>query len=176
MRKSVNVIGNVHGLDNISGTLWEHFGNPVGSLWEVCESQRITYFVLYKYNMVCYVVHTLYCTIPHIVLYQHTILYPHIVLYEHIVQYPRIVHYNEKYITRANTLLLYSPFASPLTMIMGPPFSSSVRTPATIIPTGGSSFRNCFRIQRPSIVHRTWRQRTCPRIQRPPAVVRISRN
>jgi hypothetical protein len=64
MRKSVNVIGNVHGLENISGTLWEHFGNPVGSLWEVHENQGITYSVLYKYNMVCYVVHALYCTIP----------------------------------------------------------------------------------------------------------------
>jgi hypothetical protein len=64
MRKSVNVIGNVHGLENISGTLWEHFGNPVGSLWEVYENQGITYSILYKYNMVCYVVHTLYCIIP----------------------------------------------------------------------------------------------------------------
>jgi hypothetical protein len=63
MRKSVNVIGNVHGLENISGTFWEHFGNPVGSLWEVRKNQGITYSVLYKYNMVCYVVHALYCTI-----------------------------------------------------------------------------------------------------------------
>jgi hypothetical protein len=60
----VNVIGNVHGLENISGTLWEHFGNPVGSLWEVCENQGIAYSVLYKYNMVCYVVHTLHCIVP----------------------------------------------------------------------------------------------------------------
>jgi hypothetical protein len=59
---------------------------------------------------------------PHIVLYQRIILHPHIVLYQRIIQYPRIVHYNEKYITRANTLLLYSPFASPLTMIMGQSF------------------------------------------------------
>jgi hypothetical protein len=58
----------------------------------------------------------------HIVLYQHIILYPRIVLYQHIIQYPRIVHYNEKNFTRANTLLLYSPFASPLTMIMGQSF------------------------------------------------------
>jgi hypothetical protein len=64
MGKSVNVIGNVHDLENILGTLWEHFGNPVGSLWEVCENQGITYSVLYKYNMVCYIVHALYCIIP----------------------------------------------------------------------------------------------------------------
>jgi hypothetical protein len=92
----VKVIGNVHGLENILGTLWEHFGNPMGSLWEVCENQGIMYSVLYKYNMVCYVVHTLYYIVPHIVLYQHIILYPCIVLYQRIIQYPRIVHYNEK--------------------------------------------------------------------------------
>jgi hypothetical protein len=43
---------------------WEHFGNFVGTLQEVHENQGITYSVLYKYNMVCYIVHALYCTIP----------------------------------------------------------------------------------------------------------------
>jgi hypothetical protein len=78
MRKSVNVIGNVHGLENISGTLWEHFRNPVGSLWEVRENQGIMYSVLYKYNMVCDVVHALYCTC---ILYCINILYCTHILY-----------------------------------------------------------------------------------------------
>jgi hypothetical protein len=55
--------------------LWEFHGNTLGTLWEqgvmysvfyfyrILNFITMQYYTLYKYNILYYVIHTLYCTI-----------------------------------------------------------------------------------------------------------------
>jgi hypothetical protein len=98
----------------------------MGTLWELCGNKGlcILYFTFIEFWIlsqccIIYYTSTIYSTmlyIPCIIPYIHIIHY--IVPYPYIVQYPCIIHCNAKWSIRANTLLLYSPSASPLTMIM----------------------------------------------------------
>jgi hypothetical protein len=102
------------------GMLWELCRNSMGTLWELCRNTElcIPYFTFIEFwilSLCCIICCT--NTILYNMLYIH-----YIALYPHMVQYPCIIHYNAKWTTWANTLLLYSPSASPLTMIMGQSF------------------------------------------------------
>jgi hypothetical protein len=99
----------------------------MGTLWELCGNKGlcILYFTFIEFWIlsqccIIYYTSTIYSTmlyIPCIIPYIHIIHY--IVPYPYIVQYPCIIHCNAKWTIWANTLLLYSPSASLLTMIMG---------------------------------------------------------
>jgi hypothetical protein len=126
-------------IGNSVGTIWERFGNASGTIWErfcelwerfgnFCGNSMGTLWELYGNKGLCIPYFTFIefwilsqcCIIHHTSTIYYTMLYiPCIVPYPCIVQYPCIIHCNAKWTIWANTLLLYSPSASPLTMIMG---------------------------------------------------------
>jgi hypothetical protein len=105
---------------NSIGTLRELCRNSIGTLWELCGNKGlcIPYFTFIEFWILslCYIIH---CT--NTILYNMSYIHC-IAPYPHIIQYPCIIHCNAKWTTWANTLLLYSPSASPLTTIMGQSF------------------------------------------------------
>jgi hypothetical protein len=123
---------------NSLGTFWERFGNAfvnsgnasgtfVGTPWELCGNKGlcipyftfIEFWILSQFRIIHYI-STIYYTMLYIpCIVPHTRIIYYIVSYPCIVQYPCIIHCNAKWTIWANTLLLYSPSTSPLTMIMG---------------------------------------------------------
>jgi hypothetical protein len=115
-------------------TLWKHFENFVGSLWELCGKSLRTLWGLFENKGVVY--QSKGICIPYFTFIQFWILSLYFIIHcTSIVYYTTsyilsIVQYNthglyiamESKTTWANNLLLYCLSASPLTMIMGQSF------------------------------------------------------
>jgi hypothetical protein len=104
MRKSVNVIGNVHGLENISGTLREPCGIALGSPRE--PGNYVFRIIQIQYGMLCSICLVLYSTR---ILYCISILYyTHILYYINILYNTHVLYITMKSILQGPTSYFYT--------------------------------------------------------------------